>query len=58
MFGPHWDDNSFAAAQGRQHTLPDSLDWMYEDHERLGIIPRAIEQIFAQLQVMTEMARP
>jgi hypothetical protein len=46
MFGPHWDDNSYGS-QGRQHTIPTNLDWMYEDHERLGIIPRAIEQIFA-----------
>jgi hypothetical protein len=43
MFGPHWDDNNF---NGRQHTIPDNLDFMYEDIERLGIIPRAIEQIF------------
>lgn len=41
MFGPHWDDNNMG---GRQNTMgPDALDFMYQDRERLGIIPRAIE---------------
>ena len=42
MFGPHWDDNNYT---GKQNTLGalDSLDYMYQDRERLGIIPRAIE---------------
>jgi len=36
MFGPHWDENNINGNQ----------DIMYSDRERLGIIPRAIEQIF------------
>jgi hypothetical protein len=45
MFGPHWDDNNY---YGKQNTLGPSTDsdFMYSDRERLGIIPRAIEQLF------------
>lgn len=39
MFGPHWDDQN----NGRQNTMGPDLDYMYQDRDKLGIIPRAIE---------------
>ena len=49
MFGPHWDDNA-----GRQNTLgglqfDGNVDRFMQDKQKLGIIPRAIEQIFNEL---------
>jgi len=51
MFGPHWDDNS----QGKQNTLggirfDGDIDRFLHDKSQLGIIPRAIEQIFEELE--------
>ena len=51
MFGPHWDDN----AGGHQNTLgglrfDGDVDRFMTDKQKLGIIPRAIEQIFYELE--------
>lgn len=51
MFGQHWDDNPHA----RQNTLgglrfEGDLDRFMQDKAQLGIIPRAIEQIFDQIK--------
>jgi len=51
MFGQHWDDNQNA----RQNTLgglrfDGNVERFMQDKARLGIIPRAIEQIFEEIQ--------
>ena len=51
MFGQHWDDN----AHSRQNTLggirfDGDIDRFLQDKAQLGIIPRAIEQIFSDLE--------
>lgn len=51
MFGQHWDDNQNA----RQNTLgglrfDGDVERFMQDKARLGIIPRAIEQIFEEIQ--------
>ena len=51
MFGQHWDDNAHA----RQNTLggmrfDGDIDRFLQDKAKLGIIPRAIEQVFSDLE--------
>lgn len=51
MFGQHWDDNQHS----RQNTLgglrlDGDIDRFLQDKAHLGIIPRAIEQIFSELE--------
>lgn len=51
MFGQHWDDNQSA----RQNTLgglrfDGDVDRFLQDKAQLGIIPRAIEQVFNELE--------
>lgn len=51
MFGQHWDDN----ANSRQNTLgglrfDGDIDRFLNDKAKLGIIPRAIENIFTELE--------
>ena len=50
MFGPHWDDNNY----GNQNTMgglrfDGDVERYMNDKNMLGIIPRAIEQIFYEL---------
>ena len=52
MFGSHWDDNT----AGRQNTMGGirfygDIDRFLRDKEKLGIIPRSIEQIFTELEL-------
>lgn len=51
MFGRHWDDNQ----NSRQNTLSGvrfdgDIDRFLQDKAQLGIIPRAIEQIFSEIE--------
>ena len=41
MFGPHWDDQT----GGRQNTMID-LDFLFQDQQQFGLIPRSIDQLF------------
>ena len=53
MFGPHWDDNQ---GKGYQQTVAGviggELDHFLTDKNMIGIIPRAVEQIFTDLDQM------
>ena len=51
MFGSHWDDNQHS----RQNALgglrfDGDVGKFLQDKQKLGIIPRAIEQIFIELE--------
>jgi len=46
MFGPHWEDNNL----GYQNTLGNSNNFFLTDHAQYGLIPKAIEHVFAELE--------
>ena len=51
MFGPHWDDN-VGGGRGYQQTYAgyDVDQNFLQDRNKIGIIPRAIEQLFADIE--------
>ena len=50
MFGPHWDDNATTQNTLGGLRFDGDVDRFMTDKQKLGIIPRAIEQIFYELE--------